>query len=91
MITLSKLVYKVRMVNINQDLLYVYQSIGMKTTLYLNIDIVLPKTSEVFTAAEVQCFQLRYALDKITRKSNQALVRTQFQLFEPRKLQEHIS
>ena len=45
----------------------------------------------LFTAAEVQCFQLRYALDKFTRKSNQALARIQCQHFQSRKLQEHIS
>ena len=48
MITLFKLVYKVRMVNINQDLFYVYQSIGMKTTLYLKCWHRSPKDKSSF-------------------------------------------
>ena len=92
MITLFKLVYKVRLVNKkSRSILCVTNPLAKKYLFYLNIGIVLPKTSQLCTPIEVQCFQLWYAHDKITWKFNQALGFAQEQHLDPRKLQDHIS
>ena len=79
------------MLTINQDIFYVSPIHWKEKELfYLNIRIVLPKTSQAFTPAEVEPLQHWDAPEKIARKSNKACAFFQVQHFEPWKLQVHI-
>ena len=80
------------MLTINKDIFYVSPIHWKEKELfYLNICIVLPKTSQAFTPAEVDPLQHWDAPEKIAWKSNQASAPGQGHHFESWKLQEHIS